>query len=308
MKILPKVFCLMGPTAVGKTEVAIAWAERYPCDIISVDSALVYRGMDIGTAKPDAASLAKAPHQLIDIREPHQAYSAADFCHDASVAIAATLAKQRIPLLVGGTMLYFRALQQGLSNLPAADARIREQLSEEILQQGIEQMHQQLHNVDPIIAAKIKPTDTQRVQRALEVYRLTGQPMSQLQQQEKVSSPYQFFNLAIMPTERQALHQRIEQRFHRMLASGFIEEVEKLRARDNLNLSMSSMRAVGYRQVWEYLDGKYDKAEMIAKGIAATRQLAKRQITWLRRWPALNTFADYESLLAATSLLMDVLR
>lgn len=278
----------MGPTASGKTALALEWAAAYPCDIISVDSAMIYRGMDLGTAKPDAGTLQKFPHALIDIRDPAQNYSAADFSRDAQQLIASTLAQGRIPLLVGGTMLYFRALQNGLADLPTADPIIRQQLVHELHHQGIGALYEELQQIDPLAAQRIKATDTQRIQRALEVYRITGQPISKLQQTTPVQLPYEFVNLALIPDDRAALHERIAARFKQMLQAGFIEEVAQLQQRNDLNLSLPSMRAVGYRQVWEHLFGRSSYEEMVEQGIAATRQLAKRQLTWLRSWPNLQ--------------------
>jgi tRNA dimethylallyltransferase len=284
---LPQVYCLMGPTAAGKTDKAIQMAQEQNCDLISVDSALVYRGMNIGTAKPDAQTLKAAPHALIDIIEPYQSYSAADFCRDAVQAIEQSLAKGRTPLLVGGTMMYFRALQQGLSPLPQACPKTRALLEMQLAEQGLAHLYKELQSIDPLAASKIKPNDKQRIQRALEVFRLSNIPLSTLQLQQAEPLPYEFVNYAIIPDDRAELHARIAERFHLMLTAGFIDEVCGLRARGDLNLNLPSMRAVGYRQVWQYLDGEFDKATMIDKGIAATRQLAKRQLTWLRRWPKL---------------------
>ena len=278
----------MGPTASGKTALALEWAAKYPCDIISVDSAMVYRGMDIGTAKPDVATLKEFPHALIDIRDPVQHYSAADFSRDAQGLIEASLAKKRTPLLVGGTMLYFKALQNGLADLPVADPAIRLQLEQELYREGVETMHKALQAIDPVAAAKIKTTDTQRIQRAIEVYRITGQAISILQQQKAAILPYDFINVGIIPSDRVILHQRIAARFNAMLQQGLIEEVAELKQRGDLSLNLPSMRAVGYRQVWEHLEGGYGYAELVEKGIAATRQLGKRQLTWLRSWPNLQ--------------------
>ena len=280
----------MGPTAAGKTDIAIDWVAKYPCDIISVDSALVYRGMDIGTAKPSAAILQKAPHRLIDILEPTQRYSAADFCADAIREIENIIAEQRIPLLVGGTMLYYHALQRGLAVLPPANLEIRKQLNNEMKQLGVAALYQRLAEIDRDAAQRIKPTDWQRVQRALEVYLLTGKTLSALQQHTVPLTNYEFINIAVIPAIRQQLHQRIATRFHNMLAEGLIEEIENLKTRYTLSLDLPAMRAVGYRQVWEYLDGAYSKEVMIEKGIAATRQLAKRQLTWLRSWPEIRFY------------------
>lgn len=290
-----KVLCIMGPTASGKTDLAIEIARTTPADLISVDSALIYKGMDIGTAKPDAPTLQAYPHQLVDIIEPEQSYSAADFCRDAKQAIEQAFREQRLPILVGGTMMYFNALQNGLSNLPQADAKLRQQLQTEIANLGLAALYAELEQVDPVVAKKIKPTDSQRIQRALEVFRITGKPLS-AQQQRQAPTEFDFINVAILP-ERALLHERIAKRFQLMLKQGLIDEVEMLKQRGTLDLSMPSMRAVGYRQVWEYLDGAYDKATMIEKGIAATRQLAKRQITWCRRWESLQMLTSYDEAL-----------
>lgn len=274
---------LMGPTASGKTDLAMRLVQDYPVELISVDSSMVYRGLDIGTAKPTAEELAQAPHRLIDIRDPAQAYSAADFRQDALAAMAEITAKGKIPVLVGGTMLYFKILKDGIADLPQADNVIREQISQQALEQGWPAIHQQLQQVDPITAQRLKPTDAQRLQRALEVYLLTGIPLSVWhERQVKQSLPYDIQSFALLPTSREILHQRIELRFDKMLEQGFIEEVQALKQRTDLNLDLPSMRSVGYRQVWEYLDNLYDYQEMRFRGIVATRQLAKRQHTWLR--------------------------
>ena len=295
-----KVLCIMGPTAAGKTDIAIELADREPYQIISVDSAMVYRHMDIGTAKPDAQTLAKAPHQLIDIIEPEQSYSAADFVADATHEIEACFAAGKKPLLVGGTMLYFKALQQGLSEMPAADPDIRAAIVAEAEQQGWEAMHTQLQQVDSEAAAMIHPNDPQRLQRALEIYRITGKTRSKLWQEQQSSvAPYDFVNIAVYPDDRTVLHERIAKRFMHMLDQGFIGEVESLRQRPELTLQHPSMRCVGYRQVWQYLQGEFDRDTMIEKGIAATRQLAKRQLTWLRSWPNVNRFVSIERLLSS---------
>ena len=286
----------MGPTAAGKTDIAIAFSQQYPCDIISVDSAMIYRGMDIGTAKPDAATQVIALHRLINIRDPSESYSAAEFCIDATREIELSLSKGRIPLLVGGTMLYFKALQEGLSTLPSSDPVVRAELEADLQREGVEALHARLALIDPPAAAKIKSTDTQRIQRALEVYEMTGIPISVWQQEVPDKSPYHFVNVGIIPNDRAILHDNIAKRFEQMLETGLIEEVESLRARGDLNLSMPSMRAVGYRQVWEYLDGQSTKEEMLEKGIAATRQLAKRQMTWLRSWKSLHTYNSLDNM------------
>lgn len=286
----PAVICLMGPTASGKTALALELCNEYPCEIISVDSALVYRGMDIGTAKPSPAERAQAVHHLIDIRDPAEPYSAADFRRDALRLIDEIAARGRIPLLVGGTMLYFRVLRDGIADLPAANAEIRRAIAEEAARTGWPALHAELARVDPIAAAKIHPNHSQRIQRALEVYRATGVPMSQQQRETATSPSPHWLQLAVAPLERRVLHDRIAERFEAMLEQGFIEEVAALRRRGDLHSDLPSMRAVGYRQVWEYLDGGGPYAEMVAKGIAATRQLAKRQLTWLRSWPDLCWF------------------
>ena len=273
----------MGPTASGKTELAIDLCRELPCDIISVDSALVYRGMDIGTAKPGADELAQAPHRLIDICEPFEAYSAARFREDALREMAGIVRMGRIPLLVGGTMLYFRALERGLSPLPEANPQLRERLGAEAAAKGWEWMHQRLAAVDPQAAQRIHPNDPQRIQRALEVWELTGQPISRLQQTRVGDRlPYRLLKLVRAPADRKQLHQRIEHRFQRMLEQGFEQEVRGLLDREDLTLEMPSLRAVGYRQMAHYLLGGYDRETMIERAAVATRQLAKRQFTWLR--------------------------
>jgi tRNA dimethylallyltransferase len=283
---LPPAIFLMGPTASGKTALAIELVRHLPCEIISVDSALVYRGMDIGTAKPDAAELALAPHRLIDICDPAEAYSAARFREDALAEMAEISASGCIPLLVGGTMLYFRALEYGLSRLPEADPDIRADLEREAGESGWEALHAQLMRVDPAAAARIHPNDPQRIQRALEVYRLTGQPLSRLQRQaERNILPYRLVKLVRAPQSRAVVHRRIAERFNKMLAEGFEAEVRQLLQRDDLRPEMPSLRSVGYRQMIRYLRGEWDRETMIERGIIATRQLAKRQFTWLRSYP-----------------------
>ena len=280
----PGAICLMGPTAAGKTALAMALAEQGGCGIISVDSGMVYRGMDIGTAKPSAEELARAPHRLIDIRDPAQAYSAAEFRADALAAMAEITAAGRTPLLVGGTMLYFKVLRDGLATLPDADPAIRARLDAEAAEHGWPHLHARLRDVDPQAAARIPAMDSQRLQRALEVWELTGKPLSQWHAEQAAPEPlpYDLTWLAIAPPERAVLHQRIADRFDLMLAQGLIDEVAELKARPDLHPGLPSMRAVGYRQVWEYLDGAYDRDELRLRGIYATRQLAKRQLTWLR--------------------------
>jgi tRNA dimethylallyltransferase len=279
----PLALFLMGPTASGKTALACALSERFPLGLISVDSALVYRGLDIGTAKPDATTLARYPHALIDIRDPAEPYSAADFSVDAQGAMERVHQAGKIPLLVGGTGLYFRALQRGLSSLPEADADTRAQLAEEAAAIGWDGMHRRLAELDPPAAERIKPNDAQRIQRALEVIALTGQPLSVQQQGGRGQPfPWRVLKLALLPEDRAPLHARIAQRFEAMLEHGLLDEVRALRQRGDLRPDLPAIRAVGYRQAWEHLDGLYDRAELRDRGVFATRQLAKRQITWLR--------------------------
>ncbi|MCG8489746.1 MAG: tRNA (adenosine(37)-N6)-dimethylallyltransferase MiaA [Chromatiales bacterium] len=280
---LPAAIFLMGPTASGKTALAVELVRRLPLEIISVDSALVYRGMDIGTAKPDQQTLNLAPHRLIDMIDPSESYSAAAFRQDALAAMAEIHAAGKVPLLVGGTMLYFKALSQGLSDLPAADPVVRSRLEQEMAQQGLAALHQRLQRLDPEAAMKIHANDTQRILRALEVIELSGRALSELQQSDKGHIlPYRVLKLVRAPKQRAVLHDRIAQRFEQMLANGFEEEVRELLKRGNLTPAMPSMRAVGYRQMLHYLLGEISRQEMVEKGIIATRQLAKRQFTWLR--------------------------
>lgn len=277
------IVCIMGPTASGKTDLAVSLVQRFPFDIISVDSAMVYREMNIGTAKPDASILEQAPHRLIDILDPAESYSAASFREDALAHIETIYQAGRWPLLVGGTMLYFRVLQQGLSPLPEADPAVRARLEQERLQYGNQVLHARLLKIDPDSAARIHPNDPQRVQRALEVYEITGQTVTELyRQKDHKHLPFPLLRLALVPGDRHFLRQRISERFQQMLEKGFVEEVEKLRARPDLDINKPSIRALGYRQIWEFLDGKTDYAEMVQRGIIATRQFAKRQLTWLR--------------------------
>ena len=287
---LPVIF-LMGPTASGKTDLAIALRQHLPVELISVDSALVYRGMDIGSAKPSAQEQALAPHRLIDIRDPAEPYSVADFLADAEREVADVHAQGKIPLLVGGTMLYFRALLDGLAEMPAADAEVRAQIEREAEEFGWPHIHAQLAQVDPETAAEIHPNHSQRVSRALEVYRVSGKTMSQLRERQHLQSAQQSFcdrynvcQLAIAPRDRSILHQRIANRFQKMLDGGLIDEVKMLYERGDLHSDLPAIRAVGYRQVWDFLDGRLDYSEMTERGIIATRQLAKRQFTWLRGW------------------------
>lgn len=281
---LPKAVFLMGPTASGKTGLAVELCQRFPLEIISVDSALVYRGMDIGTAKPDAATLALAPHRLIDIRDPSEPYSAADFCADARREMDAITAAGKVPLLVGGTMLYFRSLEHGLSALPAANQQVREQLEQQAAEIGWPAMHGILQQKDPQAADRIHPNDPQRIQRALEVITLSGQSMSALHgQTDGYSLDYRLHKIIVSPEPRSVLHERIGRRFDMMLKAGFVDEMQGLFSRPDLNANLPSMRAVGYRQAWSWLQGKCTFEEMRERAVAATRQLAKRQLTWLRR-------------------------
>ncbi|KAB2926794.1 MAG: tRNA (adenosine(37)-N6)-dimethylallyltransferase MiaA [Candidatus Contendobacter sp.] len=279
----PPVPCLMGPTASGKTALAVELVQRLPFEIVSVDSALVYREMDIGTAKPDPETCRIAPHRLVNILDPAEAYSAGQFRADARREIAAIQAAGHVPLLVGGAMLYFRALERGLAELPSADPALRARLTAELAEQGGVALHARLARLDPAAAARIHPHDPQRIQRALEVYELTGRPLTELCAQSRNESlPFRTVKLIVAPADRRALHERIERRFGMMLEQGFVAEVERLRARGDLDPDLPSMRAVGYRQVWAHLDGKLDYAAMVERGIVATRQFAKRQLTWLR--------------------------
>lgn len=294
MPALPPAIFLMGPTAAGKTDLALELARSLPCELISVDSALIYRGMDIGTAKPEKSVLAEFPHRLIDIRDPLEAYSAAEFRADALAAMAEITSRGKIPLLVGGTMLYYKALLEGLADMPSADEGVRREIEAQAAAQGWAAVHAELARVDPQSAARIHPNDPQRLTRALEVWRVSGLSMSEhrLRQQQNAGLdtpgggqfPYTVAQLAIAPLERQVLHERIARRFQLMLEQGFIEEVETLRRRGDLHAALPSIRAVGYRQAWDYLDGRLTHDEMVERGIIATRQLAKRQFTWLRGW------------------------
>jgi len=280
------VIGLMGATATGKTDLALAIAERFDCEIISVDSALVYRDMDIGTAKPEAEVLRKVPHHLIDIIDPTESFSAWDFVQQSRRLIEQIAARGRMPLLAGGTMLYYHAFENGLNRLPEADPVLRRSLDLEARRLGWPAMHARLAAVDVDSANRIKPTDAQRIQRALEVFEISGEPLSLLQQRQSSGYDGWFEKIILSVEDRAALHRRIETRFLQMLERGFIEEVEKLRQRGDLTLAMPSMRCVGYRQIWQYLEGDSNREQMIEKAIAATRQLAKRQLTWLRKQPA----------------------
>ena len=285
---LPKAIFLMGPTASGKTALAIALRKVLPIELISVDSALIYRGMDIGSAKPDAEEQRVAPHRLMDILDPAQSYSAADFRRDALREMAEIAAAGRIPVLVGGTMLYFKALLEGLSPLPSADPEVRATIERQAAEQGWDALHKQLQTIDPVAAARIHPNDPQRLSRALEVFFISGKTLTELTQTSGDALPYQVHQFAIAPASRELLHQRIEQRFHQMLASDFEAEVRALFARGDLHTDMPSIRCVGYRQMWSYLEGEIGYDEMVYRGICATRQLAKRQMTWLRGWDGVH--------------------
>jgi tRNA dimethylallyltransferase len=293
---LSKAYALLGPTASGKSALALRLAERYPIEIVSVDSAQVYRGMDIGTAKPGAAERARVPHHLVDLVNPDERYSAGRFRADALRVIVEILERKKIPLLVGGTMLYYRTLVAGLDALPSADAQARMAINEEAERRGWPALHAELSRVDPEAARRIMPNDAQRIQRALEVYRITGQPISSLQQGGNAALPFSIAAYALLP-ERPDLHQRIEARFDAMLRNGLVEEVEKLKQTCPLSAELPSMRAVGYRQVWCFLEGEIGERALREQGIAATRQLAKRQITWLRRLPGLESAHKLEAAL-----------
>lgn len=300
---LPPAIFLMGPTASGKTDLAMKLCEQLPCEIISVDSALVYRGMDIGSAKPTAEELARAPHRLIDIRDPAQSYSAAEFREDALVEMAEIASRGKTPLLVGGTMLYFKALLDGLAQMPSADAGVRAGIEREAAEHGWPYIHQQLTAVDPQSAARIHPNHSQRLERALEVYRVTGVTMTELhaRQSDAPDLPYNITQLAIAPVDRAVLHRRIAKRFQQMLEQGLLDEVRALRARGDLTLDTPSMRAVGYRQAWQHLEGDLTLQEFVERGVIATRQLAKRQFTWLRGWQQLRWIhTDEQGLLVAS--------
>ena len=292
----PNVICLMGPTASGKTALAIDLLQQHPFQIVSVDSAQIYRQMDIGTGKPDKITLARAPHRLIDFIDPAVPYSASQFRSDAFREIDEILAVGDTPLLVGGTMLYFRVLRDGLARMPEADPQVRAEIEKLATEQGWIAVHRQLEAVDPAAAARIHPNDPQRLQRALEVYRVSGQSMTSLhaemQMRQEAELPYNLHFFAIQPEDRGVLHSHIQRRFLQMLEEGLVEEVQALRSRGDLNNQFSSIKSVGYRQVWQYLDGEIDYDAMVEKSIIATRQLAKRQLTWLRSWPSLQSLRD----------------
>ncbi|WED21605.1 tRNA (adenosine(37)-N6)-dimethylallyltransferase MiaA [Vibrio sp. JC009] len=305
-KELPLALFLMGPTASGKTDLAIKLRQKFPVEIISVDSALIYKGMDIGTAKPDEQELELAPHRLIDILDPGEAYSAADFRRDALAEMEKIVAQGKIPLLVGGTMLYYKALLEGLSPLPAADPEVRKQLEQEAKELGWEKLHDQLREIDPVSAERIHPNDPQRLSRALEVFRISGKTLTELTKTQGEPIPYRVKQFAIAPKERAELHRRIELRFDKMVEAGFEDEVKALYARDDLHPDLPSIRCVGYRQMWDYLDGNCSLDDAVFRGICATRQLAKRQITWLRSWDNL-TWLDSENIEQALELMTDAI-
>ncbi|MCC6195864.1 MAG: tRNA (adenosine(37)-N6)-dimethylallyltransferase MiaA [Burkholderiales bacterium] len=293
------IVLLMGPTASGKSALAMALAERFGGEIVSVDSAQVYRGMDIGTAKPSAADRARVRHHLLDLVDPTQAYSAARFVRDAQAAIADVRARGRPPIVAGGTMLYFKALTEGLSALPHADPAVRADLDARAARDGWPALHAELARVDPVTAARLPPTDAQRVQRALEVYLVSGQPLSALQGRRMPETLGATLPIALVPADRAALHAAIERRFDAMLAAGLVDELRDLRSRFDLDARMPSMRSVGYRQAFDFLDGRIDAPALRARGIAATRQLAKRQLTWLRATPAATFDPQRPGLVAA---------
>lgn len=302
MSNLPVIF-LMGPTASGKTDLAMQLYDQLPCEIVSVDSAMIYRGMDIGTAKPDSATLARYPHKLIDLCDPAEAYSAAEFRRDALAQIDEIRSAGKIPLLTGGTMMYFHALKNGLATLPEANPVVREQILKKAELEGWESIHCRLADVDPESAARLNKNDSQRLQRALEVYEITGRPMSELWAEQKSQQPdFSIVPMAVMPKERTMLHERIEKRFDIMLEQGFVDEVRGLWERGDLTLQMPSVRCVGYRQVWEHFAGTWDFETMKFKGVVATRQLAKRQVTWLRSWENLAWMDTHDPKLLSNAL------
>ncbi|OUS32857.1 tRNA (adenosine(37)-N6)-dimethylallyltransferase MiaA ['Osedax' symbiont bacterium Rs2_46_30_T18] len=303
IKKLPRAIFLMGPTAAGKTALAMDLYDKLPCELISVDSALIYKSMDIGTAKPSVQELVDYPHHLIDIIDPSESYSAAQFRIDVLALMQQISERGKIPLLVGGTMMYFNALTKGLAPLPEADAALRSTITAQAEAEGWPAVHAQLQKVDPQAADRLAVNDSQRIQRALEVFQITGKSLTaHWAEQESVKLPYNVLNLAVMPAQRKVLHQRIEQRFRLMLQQGFIQEVQQLYDRSDLNLNMPSMRCVGYRQAWMHLAGEIDRATMVEKGLVATRQLAKRQITWLRSWQQLHWLENESTDLTARVL------
>ena len=281
----PKAICLTGPTAAGKTEVAVSLVRAFDLEIVSVDSAMIYRGMNVGTAKPNARKLRTAPHRLIDTHDPWEPYSAGEFRRDAMQAMSEIHAAGRTPLLVGGTMLYFRSLLKGLAALPAADPSVRAEIDARAEKQGWPALHQQLAIVDPQAAQRISPNDAQRIQRALEVWELTGETLSQHQSGPDAPAPFEFFVMALLPTDRAVLNYRIGQRFAAMMEAGLLDEVKQLRQDPRIHADLPAMRAVGYRQLWKYLDGECSLEDSLSQAVAATRRLAKRQMTWLRSMP-----------------------
>jgi tRNA dimethylallyltransferase len=293
----------MGPTASGKTDLAMQLYDNLPCEIVSVDSAMIYRGMDIGTAKPDVETLLRYPHRLIDLCDPDQAYSAAEFRRDALVQIEEIRSAGKIPLLTGGTMMYFHALKNGLASLPKADPAVRERILALAEAQGWPAIHQRLQEVDPVSAERLNPNDSQRLQRALEVFEVSGRTMTELWAEQEAQKPdFPIIPMAVMPKERSELHERIEMRFDIMLEQGFVDEVRQLWDRGDLTLQMPSVRCVGYRQVWEYFSETWDYETMRFKGIVATRQLAKRQVTWLRGWENLTWMDTHDPKLLSNAL------
>ncbi|MGM0983619.1 MAG: tRNA (adenosine(37)-N6)-dimethylallyltransferase MiaA [Pseudomonadota bacterium] len=285
----PPAILLMGPTAAGKTDLAIELYERLGCELISVDSAMVYRDMDIGSAKPSPQELARAPHRLIDIRDPSEPYSAADFREDALGEMRRISDAGKVPLLVGGTMMYFKHLLEGVANLPSADAAVRAELEHKMARHGLRSLHEELSGIDPRSAARIHPNDPQRLMRALEVYRLTGRSLSELWDEQRLETfPWRTLSIGLAPSDRGTLHAGIAQRFKMMLDAGLVDEVAALMNRDDVDASLPAMKSVGYRQVWAFLEGEYGQGELERRGIIATRQLAKRQLTWMRSWPGLN--------------------
>ncbi|MEX0445036.1 tRNA (adenosine(37)-N6)-dimethylallyltransferase MiaA [Xenorhabdus sp. SGI246] len=303
---LPTAIFIMGPTASGKTALSIALRHHLPVELISVDSALIYRGMDIGTAKPSTEEQIQAPHRLIDVLDPAEVYSAADFRRDALKHMAEITATGRIPLLVGGTMLYFKALLEGLSPLPSASPEVRAQIEQQAAEEGWDALHRQLQEIDPVAAARIHPNDPQRLTRALEVFRISGKTLTTLTETSGEVLPYRVHQFAIAPASREVLHQRIAARFEQMIKSGFEDEVKALYARNDLHTDLPSIRCVGYRQMWSYLAGEISHDEMVYRGICATRQLAKRQITWLRSWDNV-TWLDSDQPEQALNTVMQVI-
>lgn len=298
---------LMGPTASGKTDIAISLSQQLPFEIISVDSALIYRGMDIGTAKPSKAELELTPHHLVDICDPAESYSVAEFRQDALQLMTKITQRGKIPLLVGGTMLYFKGILEGLSPLPSANAEVRAEIEADAKIHGWHYLHKKLNAIDHISARRINPNDSQRIERALEIFYLTGKTMTELNQQPSEPLPYKILQFAIAPQERKTIHQRIEQRFYKMLELGFQQEVESLFQRSDLHLDLPSIRCVGYRQMWEFLQGCYSYDEMIYRGICATRQLAKRQITWLRGWKSPLCWLDSQNVIHAEKQIINAI-